>query len=344
MVSSGNIKNTTNAKTRLPVGPPALRFQPKSAAIRRVREKKIYFVYRFPGSEILRTRGIPYARLYQVGLGLFGTFLGLIFFALLEAGGAAENAYGPDLEELLGESATSERLENRRAFKREMLTAVEQVEHLVENQKEIRRLLATRDDRELNFDLEFLETSLASLEIVRVRAGSETAFGPGAYLNRRLGVHRELLASGGEFVGSYHQMFAVVPHRWPLLRDELQVNSPFGWRKRPFFPWARDLGFHGGIDLDARTGDPVVAAAAGRVRRVTLGGTGYGNSVQIEHTDEFETMYAHLQRVDVRGGDFIRAGQVIGRAGSTGYSTGPHLHYEVRRRGRPVDPAEFLAL
>ena len=101
---------------------------------------------------------------------------------------------------------------------------------------------------------------------------------------------------------------------------------------------------HRGIDLDANRGDPVAAAAAGRVRRVRLSNRGYGNMIHLQHDDGYETLYAPLQSVHVKKDQHIRAGQVIGRAGSSGHSTGPHLHYEVRRNGAHVDPREYLAL
>ena len=88
----------------------------------------------------------------------------------------------------------------------------------------------------------------------------------------------------------------------------------------------------------------LLAAAAGTVQRATNSIGGYGKLVQLKHADGYETLYAHLNRIHVRKGDHVRAGQLIGRAGSTGYSTGPHLHYEVRRRGKAVDPAKYLAL
>jgi len=100
---------------------------------------------------------------------------------------------------------------------------------------------------------------------------------------------------------------------------------------------------HPGFDLAAPTGTPVAAAAAGTVTHAGPAGT-YGNLVSIRHADGFETRYAHLSAVDVRVGDHLQIGQQIGKVGTTGYSTGPHLHFEVRHDGATVDPAPLLPL
>lgn len=100
---------------------------------------------------------------------------------------------------------------------------------------------------------------------------------------------------------------------------------------------------HAGFDLAAPTGTPVAAAAAGTVVHAGPAGT-YGNLVTVRHADGFETRYAHLSAVDVAVGDPVAPGQEIGKVGSTGYSTGPHLHFEVRRGGKAIDPAPLLPL
>jgi murein DD-endopeptidase MepM/ murein hydrolase activator NlpD len=100
---------------------------------------------------------------------------------------------------------------------------------------------------------------------------------------------------------------------------------------------------HPGFDLAATTGTQVSAAAGGTVVHAGPAGT-YGNLVTVRHENGFETRYAHLSAVDVNVGDRVEAGQDVGKVGSTGYSTGPHLHFEVRKDGRAVDPAPFLPL
>ena len=100
--------------------------------------------------------------------------------------------------------------------------------------------------------------------------------------------------------------------------------------------------FHTGIDYPGRRGTPVVAAASGRVTFAGLGVGGWGNLVTIAHAGGTRTMYAHLSRVGVRVGQWVPTGQLIGRIGASGNSTGPHLHFEVRVRGAAVDPLTGL--
>jgi len=99
--------------------------------------------------------------------------------------------------------------------------------------------------------------------------------------------------------------------------------------------------FHAGADLAAPQGSPVRATATGVVERAGWSG-GYGLLVALHHQDGYETRYAHLSQVSVETGQVIEKGQVIGFVGSTGRSTGPHLHYEVRRNGQVLDPLLFI--
>jgi murein DD-endopeptidase MepM/ murein hydrolase activator NlpD len=125
--------------------------------------------------------------------------------------------------------------------------------------------------------------------------------------------------------------------RTPLDRP-VKVESPFGMRVHPIFQETR---MHTGADLDGAQGDLVRAARAGLVVGASTM-DGYGNVVVVDHGDQIATVYAHLSAFDVRFGDRVEAGQPIGRVGSTGYSTGPHLHLELRVSGAPVDPMPQL--
>jgi murein DD-endopeptidase MepM/ murein hydrolase activator NlpD len=99
---------------------------------------------------------------------------------------------------------------------------------------------------------------------------------------------------------------------------------------------------HQGVDLAANRGTPIVAPAAGRVRYVGWR-IGYGITVEMEHSGEVVTLFAHCDRAMVKEGQRVNAGDVIARVGSTGLATGPHVHFEVHRAGRSVDPIRFLA-
>lgn len=127
-----------------------------------------------------------------------------------------------------------------------------------------------------------------------------------------------------------------LPLERPLKGGDLSSN--FGTRIDPFF--GRPA-FHAGVDLRDETGAPVKATAPGKV--VTAGWAGgYGNMVEIEHANGISTRYGHMSAINVSEGQMVQRGSVIGRVGSTGRSTGPHLHYEVRIDGDPTDPMRFL--
>lgn len=117
-----------------------------------------------------------------------------------------------------------------------------------------------------------------------------------------------------------------------------QLTSPFGSRTDPILGTPA---FHAGLDFRTASGTPVHATAAGTVSKSGWNG-GYGQMVEIDHGNGLSTRYAHLSDVTVAVGQAIALGAVIGRSGSTGRSTGPHLHYEVRRNGDAVDPLVFL--
>ncbi len=130
---------------------------------------------------------------------------------------------------------------------------------------------------------------------------------------------------------------ATVPLRKPV-EGELDESSGFGVRTDPF---VGKPAMHTGIDFRGDTGDPVHATAAGTVTEAGWTG-GYGRMVEIDHGNGFATRYGHLSKIDVKIGQSIKIGQVIGEIGSTGRSTGPHLHYETRIDGDAVNPQKFL--
>ncbi|MCH7517570.1 MAG: M23 family metallopeptidase [Candidatus Dadabacteria bacterium] len=119
-----------------------------------------------------------------------------------------------------------------------------------------------------------------------------------------------------------------------------KINSSFGYRKDPF---KSRSGFHSGLDIDANYGQHVVATADGVVTKASWH-TNYGKTVIVKHKDNYETLYGHLSKLQVKEGQEVKVGDVIGKAGSTGRSTGTHLHYEVIKDGKRVNPKNFLSL
>lgn len=123
---------------------------------------------------------------------------------------------------------------------------------------------------------------------------------------------------------------------WPLTGP---ITSPFGWRSNPFGGGPE---FHPGLDIGVPIGTTVMAAAAGTVIMAQWYG-GYGNYILIDNGNHYSTGYGHLSSIYVSVGQVVQRGQAIGASGNTGYSTGPHLHFEVRYYGKPIDPAPRLS-
>jgi murein DD-endopeptidase MepM/ murein hydrolase activator NlpD len=130
---------------------------------------------------------------------------------------------------------------------------------------------------------------------------------------------------------------SALPVRKPLT-GSLDVVSGFGVRSDPF---TRSAAMHTGLDFQSQTGTPVHVTANGTVKAAGWSG-GYGKAIDVDHGNGYVTRYGHLSAIDVKVGQTVKAGQIIGKVGSTGRSTGPHLHYETRIGREAVDPERFL--
>lgn len=187
---------------------------------------------------------------------------------------------------------------------------------------------------------------------------AEVGDGPGDFSRTYLPLHRQELAARKmqDFLGRLSEatqleevrqqdllralrdnrgILAAMPSIWPVTGF---VSSSFGGRSSPF---GRGGQFHKGLDISNRMGTPIVAPAEGTVTLAGRDGA-YGNSVEIDHGGGIVTKYAHLQRATVKPGQWVRRGEVIGHIGMTGRTTGPHLHYEVRLNGVPVNPMRYI--
>ena len=129
---------------------------------------------------------------------------------------------------------------------------------------------------------------------------------------------------------------AFLPTMWAHLG---KINNEFGFRRNPF--GGRAYEFHPGMDIDGERGDVVTAPANGTVIKAGWTG-GYGNMVEIDHGNGLTTRYGHLSKIEVEVGDTIERGQLLGNIGSTGRSTGPHLHFELRLNDKSINPRHFL--
>lgn len=152
------------------------------------------------------------------------------------------------------------------------------------------------------------------------------------YIATRPGKVNTAKADGGVVFGS-----GMLPSRLPV--SAVALTSGFGMRTHPLLDVRR---LHAGVDLAAPVGSPIVAPSDGTVRVASWHG-GYGMFVEVDHGGGIQTRYGHMSRLNVVPGQRVHAGDLLGLVGSTGLSTGPHLHYEVRVNGQPVNPLAVRA-
>lgn len=132
------------------------------------------------------------------------------------------------------------------------------------------------------------------------------------------------------------KQMAYIPTEWPA--DSTYITSEYGVRSDPF---SKRSSFHSGIDIRGYWGDPVYASANGTVKYASYK-AGYGNMITIRHSNKYETAYAHLSKMLVSKHEEVEKGDLIGYIGSTGRSTGPHLHFELLEYGEYINPYEYL--
>ena len=149
---------------------------------------------------------------------------------------------------------------------------------------------------------------------------------------------KEVYMAYDSYLNSVVTAVAFTPMGYPRISS---LTSRFGYRSDPFSSSRAE--YHPGIDFKGSYGDAVKCTANGRVVSAGWAG-GYGNCVRVKHNNGFETVYGHLSRITVKVGQKVNVGDKVGQVGSTGRSTGAHLHYEVRQNGKPVNPTKFLTL
>jgi murein DD-endopeptidase MepM/ murein hydrolase activator NlpD len=134
-------------------------------------------------------------------------------------------------------------------------------------------------------------------------------------------------------------MLAAIPAIQPVANKDLtRVASGYGWRLHPIYKTQK---MHTGMDFTAPVGTEIYATGNGTVHKVEMDGRGYGNNVIVSHGYGYETLYGHMSKIRVRPGQKVKRGDLLGFVGNTGTSTGPHLHYEVRKNSNPVNPVNF---
>jgi murein DD-endopeptidase MepM/ murein hydrolase activator NlpD len=161
-----------------------------------------------------------------------------------------------------------------------------------------------------------------------------------AYAAEMLATQLIKLQETSKFFKSNKNAILYYPTISPIkTKDFVSLTSPFGWRNHPI---EKKVLFHEGVDISARVGTPIYSTAQGYVVKIMYSKYGYGNRIIIKHAYGFETLYAHLDQINVKKGQWVNKNQLIGTVGNTGLSTGPHLHYEIRKNNEPRDPLGYF--
>jgi len=143
-----------------------------------------------------------------------------------------------------------------------------------------------------------------------------------------------------EMARDKEQMLAAIPAIQPVANKNLKrMASGYGYRIHPIYKVRK---MHWGTDFSAPTGTPIYATGDGKVTKYKRSRAGYGNHIIIDHGYGYQTLYAHMSKVDVRRGQKVKRGDIIGYIGSSGRSTAPHLHYEVIKDGRKINPVNYF--
>ena len=270
-------------------------------------------------------------------VGLIIIFVPILLVSFFNSYNSAK-AVLPELEQLRFDNQVKSEIIGQLA--KETQTMLENLERV---QKLERDLLELNDMDEsditepvaptTNNEVPNFRSSLASLEYTTI----DRTFSGIEVLQATLPEQEDRMVALKENIEEQQRRQAATPSRWPTWGN---FTSYFGWRRDPF-TGARS--FHNGIDIGDRGiyGRPIYATGTGKVTHASYLGT-YGKLVIISHGYGFETYYAHQSKIKVQVGDVVKGGAIIGYVGNTGSSTAPHLHYEVHRWGKVVDPTNYL--
>lgn len=161
-----------------------------------------------------------------------------------------------------------------------------------------------------------------------------------AYAAEMLALKLEKLKYTSKYLKNNKNIINYYPNVSPIkTKDFINLSSPYGWRNHPT---EKRVLFHEGIDIAATPGTKVYSTAQGTIVKILYSKYGYGNRVVIKHAYGFETLYAHLDNIVVRRGEWVKKGQIIGTVGNTGRSTGYHLHYEIHKHNESRDPLGYF--
>ncbi|OLY91309.1 Murein DD-endopeptidase MepM and murein hydrolase activator NlpD, contain LysM domain [Cnuella takakiae] len=159
-------------------------------------------------------------------------------------------------------------------------------------------------------------------------------------LGNRIKAQEKSFVQLSSLINNKEKLLAATPAIQPVSNKDLdRIASGFGYRIDPIY---KTIKMHAGLDFTAPQGTPIYATAEGSVRVAGYSDGGYGNHVIVNHGYGYQTLYGHMVRIKARAGQRVKRGELIGYVGSTGKSTGPHLHYEVHKNGNKLDPVYFF--
>ncbi len=286
-------------------------YNPKSLSFEKVSENRRYMIWRVIG----------FSALIIVSVGLTALVLAQFLTEKFDNSAAASQ---------------SNTLSAIRSLEKQIETLDQQISELQQKDLEVYRAIYGVDPPKLE-----------KLEKANYNALLKLSYGDNLKkLHVRMDQIKSLVATQEK---SYKQLDKLIKNRSDLVnsipaimpvanKDLKRMASGFGYRLDPFY---HTFSFHGGMDFTAEVGTEVYATGDGRVSKVSQETWGYGNHIIVQHGHGYTTLYGHLSRFAVRAGEKVKRGQLIGYVGNTGRSTGPHLHYEVRKNDNPLNPAFF---
>lgn len=296
--------------------------------------RKVYYIYN-PKTRTydriyptLRQRVMSYLRRLFVGMGLgAGSFLLL----LLAFGSPSEKDLRVENSRLLSQyHILSSRLDEALGVMQQLQQRDDNLYRVIMQSDPVAEGLRTPNYSKTNRYEELMDMANAKLVVNTTRQMD--------LLERQVYMQSQSFDEVVDLCRRHDEMLACIPAIQPVANKDLrQTASGYGNRIDPIY---KTVKFHAGMDFSAFTGTPVYATGNGVVRKAGWEGL-YGNCIEIDHGFGYLTRYAHLQKIEVRVGQKVVRGQTIGRVGSTGKSTGPHLHYEVHVKGKVVNPINY---
>lgn len=277
----------------------------------------------------------PLILFQAVGMAIL--FVPIILVSFFNSYSSAKAIY-PELELLRSDNQLkSEQIGKLASETQKMLDNLQRVQNLERKLMEMNDLDDTSSDQTPPDAIDMASINFRNSVASRTYTTVDRTLSGIEALQHALPEQEDRMVTLKETIEEQQRREVATPSRWPAWGH---ITSPFGWRRHPI-TWRQD--YHTGIDISGSNfyGSPIYATAKGTVTYASYRSS-YGYLVIIEHGYGFSTYYAHQSKIKVKVGQTVEAGTQIGYVGSSGISTGPHLHYEVRRWGTPVNPVNYL--